>query len=670
MSDRLPGEVLTSIFFPSYILYWPMPSFFKPVFPEATVQRNFALLISTVLFVIASPTRAQEVTDAPRSDAGAVATDDQVAITQVGLDIQYLASDELKGRQPGTPEMKLAEDYIVRSYQTAGLIPGGAGGSYLQPFDIVNRRMAQKINPDTTYLKFITPDKATLPIAVGDQFVPMAYDQTYRMTDLPVVFVGYGIDAQREHYYNDFRDIDVEGKAVVLIRGEPQQGDPNSVFDGPNTSRYSYLQTKVDAAVAAKAAAIIMVNDAGRASENDDADTLASTSQFGRVTKSIPFVHLKRDVMNQILAVSPVFTPTGTPLRTLQEVEAEIDATLQPLTQTLPDWRVNLAAEFVEEKTSTSNIIGIIEGRGPLAKETVVVGAHYDHLGMGQYGSRSRDAGKAIHNGADDNATGTAAVMELARRLNQKAVDDPRDSVRRIVFVCFSAEELGLLGAKHYVENPAVPISQTVAMVNFDMIGYLREDSLLMYGWDSATAFETLINQSNEDVGLTLVKPPTRFAGSDHMAFNSQKVPNIFLHTGLTGVYHTPDDDFEAINVPGVVKVIDLAEGFIDRLATVETTPEYVTADRPQQGVKLGIMIELDDNSGRLSIVKVVDDSIAQAAGMKPGDQIISFNGKTNINSPRRLAREIKRGTGSIVDVILDRQGEAVILKADLKSSK
>lgn len=648
------------------------------------MQRNFAFLLSTVLILIASTTRAQEVADAPpevaTADASAAndsttandsrAADDSNAANQVGADIKYLASDELKGRQPGTPEMKLAEDYIVNSFKASGLTPGGADGTFLQPFDIINRRIAQTINPDTTFLKFKTPDGDVLPITIEEQFVPMAYKETYTLTDLPVVFVGYGIDAQREHYYNDYRDIDVEGKAVVLIRGEPQPNDPNSVFDGDKTSRYSYLQTKVDAAIAAKAAAIIMVNDAGRASDNDDADALAETSQFGRVTNSIPFLHIKRDLLNEILAATPVFTPVGKPLSSIKEVEAEIDATLEPLTQTIPNWRVSLAAEFIQQKTNTSNIIGIIEGRGELAQETVVVGAHYDHLGMGQYGSRSRDAGKAIHNGADDNATGTAAVMELARRLNKRTTDDPQPSMRRIVFICFTAEELGLLGAKHYVENPVVPIQQTVAMVNFDMIGYLRENSLLMYGWDSGSAFETLINDANQNVGLTLVKPPTRFAGSDHMAFNSEKVPNIFLHTGLTGVYHTPDDDFEAINVPGAVKVIDLAEGFVDRLATVQTAPQYVMAPQAKKGVKLGIMIEIDDQSGRLSVVNVVDDSIAEAAGIQSGDQIMSFNGKTNVNSRRRLAREIKRGTGSIVEVILDRDGKAIIVKADLNSTK
>lgn len=587
-----------------------------------------------------------------------------VANKRIGEDIKYLASDELKGRQPGTPEMKLAEDYIVQAFKEAGLKPGGSENGYLQTFDVVNRRTAQTINPDTTHLHLTTPSGESLPLEYEQQFVPMVYKESYSLEDLPVVFVGYGINASRQHNYNEYRDMNVEGKVVILIRGEPQQTKVDSVFDGEDTSRYSYLQTKVDAAIEAKAAAIIMVNDAGRAFDNDSADELASASQFGRVTKEIPFVHLKRETFNQILKESPVFTAVGDPLNTLAEIENEINATLEPLSQTLPDWRIRMAAEFIEVKTVTSNIIGIVEGQGALADETIVIGAHYDHLGMGNYGSRSRDAGKAIHNGADDNATGTAAVMELARRFAKRN----QTPARRVVFVCFSAEELGLLGSKHYVENSVAPIEQTIAMINFDMIGYLREDSLLMFGWDTATVFDRILVESNDGVGLTLVKPPGGFGGSDHLAFNAKKIPNVFFNTGLTGVYHTPDDDFEAINVPGVSRVIDFSEGFVEKLRTLDQSPSFAQPSRPNKGVKLGVAISVDEKSGRLIIERVLGDSIAEKAGVKVGDQIMAFNGKTKVNSHRRLSREIKRGSGKVVEIILDRDGAAMVLDLDLKS--
>lgn len=625
---------------------------------EALVPRKHSIAISLCLFFCCSVLLADDNERATVSSG--------VSNQRIGGDIKYLASDELKGRQPGTPEMKLAEDYIAQAFQEAGLKPGGADDSYLQPFDVTNRRSSHQINADTTYLRLTTPDGESLDLEVEQQFVPMVYRESYALQDLPVAFVGYGINAGREHNYNEYRDFDVEGKVVILIRGEPQQTEVQSVFDGENTSRYSYLQTKVDAAIEGKAAAIIMVNDADRAFDDDGEDKLASASQFGRVTNLIPFVHLKRATFNQMLQQTPVFTAVGEPLRTLDEIESAIDATLEPLSQTLPDWRIKMAGEFTEVKMVTSNILGIVQGQGALSEETIIIGAHYDHLGMGDYGSRSRDAGEAIHNGADDNATGTAAVMELARRFAKR----DETSARRIVFVCFSAEELGLVGSRYYVENPVVPIEQTVAMVNFDMIGYLREDSLLMFGWDTAKDFDQLLIDANADVGLTLVKPPGGFGGSDHLAFNAAKIPNVFFNTGLNGVYHTPDDDFEAINVAGVSRVIDFSERFVQKLRTLEQKPEYQGAQSVgrKKGVKLGIAISTDSLSGRLKIEEVFKDSIADNAGVKVGDQIMAFNGKTKVNSHRRLSREIKRGTGKVVQIILDRDGAAVVLELDLKT--
>ena len=589
------------------------------------------------------------------------------SVARIGADIKYLASDELKGRQPGTPEMKLAEDYIVKAFHDAGLKPGGANDSFLQPFDAVNRRTSQTVNSETTHLHLIDLDGNDLELDYKRQFVPMVYQESYSLENLPFVFVGYGIDAEREHNFNDYRDLNVEGKVVILIRGEPQQNDADSVFNGKGTSPYSYLQTKIDAAVAAKAAAIIMVNDADRAAENDDADALANAAQFGRITNKIPFIHLKRETFEQVLKATPVFTATGDSLSTLAEIETQIDATLEPLSQTLPGWQINMAADFIEVKTSASNIIGIVEGQGDLAEETIVIGAHYDHLGMGNYGSRSRDAGKAIHNGADDNATGTAAVMELARRFGKRS----EESARRIVFICFSAEEMGLLGAKHYVENPIVPLEQTVAMINFDMIGYLRENSLLMFGWDTSSVFDGLLSKANQDVGLTLVKPPAGFGGSDHLPFNAKNVPNVFFNTGLNAVYHTPDDDYEAINVEGAAKVIDFAEAFVDQLQKHQMRMTYDLVRKPNsKGLKLGVAVGVNDVTGKLEIGTVSKGSIAEKAGVKVGDQIMSFNGKTNVTSHRRLSREIKRGTGKKVQIILDRKGDVVILDLDLKSKK
>ena len=171
-------------------------------------------------------------------------------------------------------------------------------------------------------------------------------------------------------------------------------------------------------------------------------------------------------------------------------------------------WSADFKSAFSIKKTKTNNIIGIIEGEGPNANETIVIGAHYDHLGMGEYGSRAPGR-REIHNGADDNATGTAAVIELARRFNKR----DKKPGRRLVFVCFTAEEMGLLGAIHYCENPLFPLETTAAMINFDMIGWLRDNKLTLYNWNSSAQLDPVFDSANADFGFDLNKPPRAFCG-------------------------------------------------------------------------------------------------------------------------------------------------------------
>lgn len=585
------------------------------------------------------------------------------SLMQVTSDIRYLASDELKGRQPGTPEMKLAEDYIVAAFQQAGLEPVGDDGTFLQQFDAGANRSLTTIKEGSSQLILSNGDGVTISPESGTQFSQLVHGQTIDLENTPAVFVGYGIDAGDEHNYDDYRDVDVDGKVVILIRREPQQSNEDSVFNGDEVSRYAYLQSKVRSAVAAGAAAIVMVNDR-QTLINAGEDALPSPEQFGSVSMNIPFAHLKRASLNQLLATTPVRTGDGEELKTVDAIETYIDTTLDPVSQPLSGWTVTLAAEFETKKVLTSNIVGMIRGEGPLADETIVVGAHYDHLGMGSYGSRSSDAGKAIHNGADDNATGTAAVMELARRF-ARAEQRPK---RSILFICFSAEEMGLLGAQHYVNSPLVPLENSVAMINFDMIGYLREKKLTLYGWNTAKEFEAMIEAANSQSGepLDLDKPASGFAGSDHLPFDSKQIPNMFLHTGLTDVYHTPEDDFEAINCAGAVEVIAFSERLIREIANAESKPTYGKKRRRKPSFKLGVVAAKDADSQKMEVRSVKDDSPASRAGFEAGDLIVSIGDDSPIDSRRRLSRAIKRNVGKTITIRVIRAEEEVELEATL----
>ncbi len=588
------------------------------------------------------------------------------SLARVTNDIKYLASDELKGRQPGTPEMKLAEQHIVAAYRQARLKPiaadaGDEDASYFQTFDAGAGRGTQEVDVTATSLLLTGPDNRSIDLELGDQYNQLIYTAKIDLTDLPLVFVGYGIDAAEEHNFDEYADIDAKGKVVVLIRREPQQDNPNSVFEGDEVSVYAYLQSKVKSALSAGAAAVIMVNDSKTINDAGGIDTLPRPEQFGAVSRMIPFAHVKRSVLNSVLEQTPVITFDGQSLQTTRQIEERIDGTLEPLSQSLPGWKASLRAKFKKKQILTHNIVGVIEGEGPLADETIVIGAHYDHLGLGAYGSRSAQAGKQIHNGADDNATGTAAVMELARRFS--GGDKPK---RRLVFICFTAEEMGLLGANHYVENPLFPIENTVAMINFDMIGYLRNDRLSVYGWNTSPFFGSALNKVNKNFGLTLVKPPGGFAGSDHLPFDARRVPNLFLHTGLNRVYHTPEDDFEAINCTGALKVIDFSESLVRELVGAQARPAYKRVYSPGSSAKLGVGIQQDKQADRVRISRVFAETPAFEAGLKEGDLLISWDGETKINSRRRLTRIIKRDAGKSVKVKVNRGGRELLVTVKL----
>lgn len=582
------------------------------------------------------------------------------SLDRVSNDIRYLASDELKGRRPGTPEMELAENHIVDAYRAAGLQPVGENDTYFQTFDAGAGANTLAVDGGQTEMTITGPDGTNIDLKLGDQYGQQIYKGAIELSDLPLVFVGYGIDAAEEHNFDEYADVDVDGKIVVLIRREPQQDDPDSVFKGEEISVYAYLQSKVKSALSAGAAAVVMVNDS-KTVANAGEDALPRPEQFGSVTRMIPFTCLKRAVFNSMLDQTPVISFDGETLNTTRQIEDRIDGTLEPLSQSLPGWTASIKAQFEKKRLLTHNIIGVVEGAGPLADETIVIGAHYDHLGMGAYGSRSSQAGKEIHNGADDNATGTAAVLELARRFSEG--EKPK---RRLVFVCFTAEEMGLLGARHYVENPLYAIEDTVAMINFDMIGYLRKDELTVYGWNTSPSFAALLTEANKQPGLKLKRPASSFAGSDQLAFDSAKVPNMFLHTGLNRVYHTPEDDFEAINCEGVVTVIDFAESLIRGLASVETRPSYERVYSPGSSARLGVGVKKDDATGLMTFTKVYPQTAAAAAGLKAGDVLVSWDGNTKINSRRRLTRTIKRDAGKRVKVKVNRDGREVLLTVEL----
>ena len=266
----------------------------------------------------------------------------------------------------------------------------------------------------------------------------------------------------------------------------------------------------------------------------------------------------------------------------LTELENKIEADLKPRSQVLKD--VELSARFTIERPSveTRNVIGVLEGSGPLADETVVIGGHYDHLGRGGLLSGSLAfLSSDIHNGADDNASGTAMVMELARRLASRRDPLPR----RVVFMAFSGEERGLLGSKYYVDHPVYPLAKTVMMVNFDMVGRLNgKNELTMLGTGTTPGLDLLVDVLGRTSGLSVKKvsgTTDGFGGSDHQSFYTVNIPVLFAFTGLHNDYHRPSDDSDRINYSGMARIADYLELIVLELVRRPERPAFTRLAPP-----------------------------------------------------------------------------------------
>lgn len=622
---------------------------------QAAVLAFTCVLVSGTSFgqvATVEPESKPQVQPADNVDQAAETADswtaDPEALKRVTHYIRYMASDEMGGRKPGTPGIKLCEDFIVSEFKKAGVKPLD-NGTYLQAVEVPGPRKLVKAD---AALSLKGPDGQTVKLQLGENYQQL--DSVRDKTDVrgELVFAGYGISAQ-DHNYDDFDNIDLEGKIVVLLRMEPQQQDKNSVFNGDKNTSHSAGRLKAKLAHDNGAVGVLIVNDSVT-SPDDDSDELMATARFGRTL--CPVAHVKRSIIDRILKEQPLVAPTGAKLQSLKAVEDLIDSNLEPISQPIQGWSAELASQFSKSSIITNNIIGVVEGEGPHANETVVIGGHYDHLGLGGFGSRVPGS-KEIHNGADDNATGTAAVVELARRF---ALSDKKPA-RRMVFICFTAEEMGLIGANHYVQNPSFDLKETIAMINFDMIGWLRNKELTLFNWNTSPQLAGLLDRANKGIGLTLNKPEQAFAGSDHLPFNSRGIPNAFIHTGLNDVYHTPDDDFELINCEGALHVIDYSENFLRELVAMENRPKY---GKP---VPFRFGVRLEEQDEKVVVIGVSRGSVALKAGVVKGDVIVEFAGEA-VTKRREVSRLVRKLKGQEVKLKLMRDDKEVEMNVELKT--
>ena len=540
-------------------------------------------------------------------------------------DVGYLADDAREGRGPGTEGIERAADYIAGAFREAGLKPAPGLDGYFQPFTIRgNPRIGEP-----KALAFEGPDDATLKAGPGSDFAPLAIGVGGTIEGAPVAFAGYGITAKEESLkldYDDYAGLDAQGKAVLILRKEPQQGDDASPFAGKRTTSYATFQHKITNAFQHGAAVVLLVNDAETVEAEKGDDLLGFGAAGPNRISDLPVVMLTRAFADRLLAEA------GQPR--LADLEREIDADLKPHSRAFEGWSADASIAISREPIATKNVIGVLEGSGPHADETIVIGAHYDHLGRGGEGSLDRGS-EAIHNGADDNASGTALLMEMARRLARR----PDPLARRVVFAAFSGEERGLLGSAHYVKGPPIPLDRTVMMVNFDMVGRLNDDDeLTVYGTGTSPGFDALIETLGRDHGFTIKPIASGFGPSDQQSFYTKDIPVLFAFTGTHKDYHRPTDDVEAINFGGMARIADLMELILLDLARRPDRPSFTRVPGGSHGgddpgrialkVYLGTIPDYDDAGQGVKLTGVRDDSPAARGGLKGGDIIIKLGDK------------------------------------------
>ena len=572
------------------------------------------------------------------------------AEARIYSDISYLASDDLRGRSAETPGLKLAADFIFQRFQELGLVTELFDGKPFQDFQLNG---SPGTSPESNSFSITKPDGTNVVFALGDQFQPQSLGDNGSFQG-ELVFAGYGITADDGTIkYDDYENLDVEGKVVLVIRKEPQGNDPNSVFNGTEPSNYAFFTSKETNAAKHKAAALILINDA--ASEAAGPGSLLPVTGAGTAQGSdkIPTLFLSRAVAAQWLQESG---------KSLEEIESQIDADLKPRSFALSGWSASGQTDISRNKITSMNVLGYLPGRGDLADELVVIGAHFDHVGMGGSGSLAPGTYE-IHNGADDNASGTVGLLETARRLIDLANNTPAETPRRsILFITFSAEELGLIGSEYYVNHPRFELSNTVAMLNLDMVGRVTENVLTVYGTGTAKEFDNLLTEVNEPIGFDIKRQPEGVGPSDHQSFFLKGIPVFHFFSGFHPDYHRPSDDFDKINVNGISRVAELTVQLADRIATNPVRPTFLRSTTTR--VRLGVRIKQSEPG--LVVDRVMPGGWAKKAGILPDDRILKI-GDTEVADRSAMDEALAQfKPGDTLKVLVERGEEKIVLEADI----
>lgn len=567
--------------------------------------------------------------------------DPEITVADLRSNIEYLASDSLKGRKSGEAGDRLAAEFILTKFENAGLELMFEKGT--QKFGLVTSAEIGEGNTLSFNGKSFDVEK---------DFMPLAFSAN-TSASAKVVFAGFGMQANRDSLqWDDYKNANVDGKWALVLQGDPDMENPESPFIEFSTER-----TKALTASDNNVAGLILVAGT-KFSEKDELASLIFDKNSSRY--SVPIIQVTREVANQILA------GTGQTIETLEE---EMLVKNSPVTLDT-DMELTANINVAQKETQSQNVVAYLPGTDPALKgEYVVVGAHFDHLGMGGPGSGSRAVDTvAVHNGADDNASGVATMIELAEKFATE-----KNNKRSIIFAAFGAEEMGLVGSKAFTNQPPVETEKMVAMFNFDMVGRLdtATNGLSIGGTQTSKETEKILNDLN--TGFELALAPEGVGPSDHASFYLQNVPVFFVSTGAHSDYHTPNDDAGFINYEGQKKVTEYAHLLVSEVANrdsaltfQEAGPKFQRSRGGRYKITLGVMPDFAGLEKRgLRIDAITKGKPADKGGMKKGDIITAIEGKKvgGIHDYMSRLQTLEAGDRVSVDIIRDDKETVLIIQ-------
>ncbi len=549
----------------------------------------------------------------------AIESDYSITTESIMHHIEVLAHDSLAGREVGEPGELKAAEYIRSVFKSAGLLSVGTE-NYFQYYDFLKEIQITEKNS----LLFLG-----IPLKLNEDFRPLKQSASSSFSFDEIIDVGYGIKTGDDSgSYNDYSNLDVDGKAVMIRRFAPDSKDyPHTDF-----SKHELIIDKINTALKHNVSGIFFVTPEGYD------DTLLAQNRTNIHQKDIPIIFLKRD------RIPPQ-----------DELEKLLSMSI------IPDYYSG-TVELVKIRDTAQNIIGIIEGE---TDTTVIIGAHYDHLGWGTSAS-SYHGEPAIHNGADDNASGVSALLELALKYAQ-AKTKPHYTM---LFIAFSGEEAGLLGASNFAKNMTIDSSKVRMMINMDMIGRLKdqEKGLAILGVGSTSEFTNFFDSLNyQDLKLTISN--TSLGASDHTVFYTRNIPSLHIFTGAHKDYHKPSDDIEMIDADGIVKVAKFVDTFLTYFDQLDKPLDFKKIKHSTDGkrrkrysVSLGVIPDHVSEVKGFRIDGVMEGKAAEKAGMLKGDIIIQL-GDIVINDIYDYMNALSKfKKGMTIVAILNRDGSKIEL--------